>query len=175
MASALERALNQFMEAEVRKTILRLLAQHRKMTIATLRSDGWPQATTVGYGNEGLTIYFLCGPDSQKAANLARDSRVSLTIDDDTGQVMAIEGLSMAARAEVVTDPSEAAKALRLMMQRYPAQDVPLPMPNAADVRIFRVTPTVISVLDYSKGFGHTDLVTAGEIPCPVEAFHPGG
>lgn len=81
----------------------------------------------------------------------------------------------MAARAEVVTDPSESAKALRLMMQRYPAQDVPLPMPNAADVRIFRVTPTVISVLDYSKGFGHTDLVTAGEIPCPVEACHPGG
>lgn len=28
------------------------------------------------------------------------------------------------------------------------------------DVRIFRVTPTVISVLDYSQGFGHTDLVT---------------
>ena len=27
-------------------------------------------------------------------------------------------------------------------------------------VRIFRVTPTVISVLDYSKGFTHTDLVT---------------
>src|SRR6516165_9281211 len=160
MASALERALNQFMEAEVRKTILRLLAQHRKMTIATLRSDGWPQATTVGYGNEGLTIYFLCGPDSQKAANLERDDRVSLTIDDDTGQVMAIEGLSMAARARVVTDPSEAEKALRLMIQRYPPQEIPLPMPNAAELRIFRVTPTVISVLDYSRGFGHTDLVT---------------
>ncbi|TIV96017.1 MAG: pyridoxamine 5'-phosphate oxidase family protein, partial [Mesorhizobium sp.] len=25
---------------------------------------------------------------------------------------------------------------------------------------ILRVMPTVISVLDYSKGFGHTDLVT---------------
>jgi PPOX class probable F420-dependent enzyme len=139
--------------------VLALLAQHRKMTIATLRPDGWPQATTVGYGNVGLTIYFLCGPDSQKAANLARDSRVSLTIDDDTGQVMAIEGLSMAARAEAVTDPDEAEKALQLMIARYPPQDVPLPMPNAAELRIFRVTPTVISVLDYSKGFGHTELV----------------
>jgi hypothetical protein len=26
-------------------------------------------------------------------------------------------------------------------------------------VRIFRVTPVVISVLDYSRGFGHTDLI----------------
>ena len=148
------------MDDTIRKKILALLAKHRKMTIATLRPDGWPQATTVGYGNEGLRIYFLCGPDSQKAANLAHDNRVSLTIDDDTGQVMAIDGLSMAARAEVVTDPIEAEKALQLMIERYPQQDVPLPMPNAADLRIFRVTPTVISVLDYSKGFGHTDLVT---------------
>lgn len=148
------------MDEAIRNKTLALLAHHRKMTIATLRPDGWPQATTVGYGNEDLTIYFLCGPDSQKAANLARDGRVSLTIDDDTGQVMAIEGLSMAAHAQVVLDPSEAEKALRLMMQRYPPQEVPLPMPNAAAVRVFRVTPTVISVLDYSKGFGHTDLVT---------------
>ena len=66
----------------------------------------------------------------------------------------------MAARAQVVTDPNEAQKALKLLIQRYPPQDVALPMPNAADVRIFRLEPTVISVLDYSKGFGHTDLVT---------------
>jgi len=148
------------MDGAIRKKVLDLLAQHRKMTIATLRPDGWPQATTVGYGNEGLTIYFLCGPDSQKAANLARDNRVSLTIDDDTWQVMSIEGLSMAARAEVVTDPTEAERALQLMIERYPPQKEALPTPNVADLRIFRVTPTVISVLDYSKGFGHTELVT---------------
>jgi nitroimidazol reductase NimA-like FMN-containing flavoprotein (pyridoxamine 5'-phosphate oxidase superfamily) len=147
------------MDAVIKEKVLGLLAKHRKMTIATLRPDGWPQATTVGYGNEGLTLYFLCGHDSQKAANLARDNRVSLTIDDDTGQVMSIEGLSMAARAERIADPTEAEKAMRLMMQRYPPQEVPLPIPNAADVCIFRVAPTVISLLDYSKGFGHTDLV----------------
>jgi nitroimidazol reductase NimA-like FMN-containing flavoprotein (pyridoxamine 5'-phosphate oxidase superfamily) len=149
------------MEQEIRTKILRILEQHRIMTIATLRPDGWPQATTVGYANEGLTLYFLCGPDSQKAANLALDDRVSLTIDHDTPQVMEITGLSMAARAQLVVDPAEAEKTLRLLMLKYPQQDsIPLPMPTPADVRIFRVTPTVISVLDYSKGFAHTDLVT---------------
>ena len=149
------------MDEEIRQKILTLLDQHRIMTIATLRPDGWPQATTVGYGNDGLTLYFLCGPESQKAANLARDDRVSLTIDHDTPQVMDITGLSMAARATVVVDPTEGEKALRLLMQKYPPQDsLPLAIPTPADVRIFRVTPTVISVLDYSKGFGHTDLVT---------------
>jgi len=149
------------MDEEIRRKILTLLDQHRIMTIATLRPDGWPQATTVGYANEGFTIYFLCGPDSQKARNLAQDNRVSLTIDHDTPQVMEISGLSMAARAHAVVDSTEAAKALRLLMQKYPQQDsIPLRMPSPKDVRIFRVTPMVISVLDYSKGFAHTDLVT---------------
>jgi nitroimidazol reductase NimA-like FMN-containing flavoprotein (pyridoxamine 5'-phosphate oxidase superfamily) len=149
------------MDEQIRNQILGLLDEHRIMTLATLRPDGWPQATTVGYANEGLTLYFLCGLDSQKAANLALDDRVSLTIDHDTPQVMEITGLSMAARAQVVVDPAEQEKVLRLLMLKYPQQSsMPLPMPKPTDVRIFRVTPTVISVLDYSKGFAHTDLVT---------------
>lgn len=149
------------MNEEIRRKILKLLDQHRIMTIATLRADGWPQATTVGYASEGLTLYFACGHESQKSANLARDDRVSLTIDHDAPDVMKITGLSMAARAKVVTDVAEAEKAFRLFMQKYPElASLPIPMPKPADLRIFRVTPVVISVLDYSKGFGHTDLVT---------------
>src|SRR4051812_14268924 len=126
------------------------------MTIATLRPDGWPQATTVGYVNEGLDLWFLCGLESQKASNLARDNRVSLTIDHDTPDLMAITGLSMAARAELVTDRAEAEKVLRLLPLKYrDAPPVPFEMPKPGDVRIYRLTPVVISVLDYSKGFGH--------------------
>lgn len=149
------------MDEAIRKKILALLDAHRIMTIATLRPDGWPQATTVGYVSEGLTLYFLCGRDSQKAVNLALDDRVSLTIDHDTPQVMEITGLSMAAHAQAVDDRAEAEKVLRMLPLKYPEQEsLPVAMPTPEDVRIFRVTPTVISVLDYSKGFGHTDLVT---------------
>ena len=148
------------MDQTLRNKILALLGEHRIMTIATLRPDGWPQATTVGYAYDGLTLYFLCGRDSQKAANLACDDRVSLTIDHDTDQVMEIAGLSMAAHARLVDDRGEAERAIGLLMARYPEQkSFPLPMPSPDEVRIFRVTPIVISVLDYSKGFAHTDLV----------------
>ena len=44
------------MDEAIRNKILTLLDQHRIMTIATLRPDGWPQATTVGYANEGLVF-----------------------------------------------------------------------------------------------------------------------
>ena len=148
------------MDEEIRRKILTLLDQHRIMTVATLRPDGWPQATTVGYANKGLTLYFLCGLDSQKAANLARDDRVSLAIDHDTSDIMAISGLSMAGHAQAVTDLAEAGRVMQMLVRKYPEQtSLPGPMPSPEEVRIFRVTPTVISVLDYSKGFGHTDLV----------------
>lgn len=150
------------MDELLKEKVLRLLDEHRIMTVATLRPDGWPQATTVGYASRGLDIYFLCGRDSQKAANLARDDRVSVTIDHDTPQVMAITGLSMAARAQRVTDPREGEEVIGMLLRKYPQQDAPMPieMPKPQDVAIFRLVPEVISVLDYSQGFGHTDLVT---------------
>lgn len=154
------------MESALESKILALLDQHRIMTVATLRPDGWPQATTVGYVNDGLAVYFLCGLDSQKAANLARDDRLSLTIDHDTSDLMAIAGLSMAAHGERVTDRAEAERALALLPRKYPEPTGPLPfpMPTPDDVAIFRIVPKVISVLDYSKGFGHTDLVTCEDV-----------
>jgi len=149
------------MQQRIKQKILSLLDQHRIMTIATLRPDGWPQATTVGYVSDGLTLYFLCGLDSQKARNLARDDRVSLTINDDTSDLMAITGLSMAGHARAVEDRTEAEKVLAMLPLKYPdSAPLPMPMPRPEDVRLIRVTPTVISVLDYAKGFGHTDLVT---------------
>jgi len=74
---------------------------------------------------------------------------------------MAITGLSMAAHARLVENREEAEKVLRMLPLKYPEQiSLPVPMPTPDDIRIFRLTPTVISLLDYSKGFGHTDLVT---------------
>lgn len=149
------------MDATTRQRILDVLDANRIMTIATLRPDGWPQATTVGYVNDGLTFWFLCGRDSQKAANLARDNRVSVTINGDPSDIMAITGLSMAARAIPVSDRAEAEKALRLMPTKYPDQKaLPVAMPTPDEVSLFRIEPSVISVLDYTQGFGHSDLVT---------------
>lgn len=151
------------MDDLMKQKILSLLEGHRIMTIATLRPDGWPQATTVGYVNEGLTLWFLCGLESQKARNLAQDNRVSITIDHDTPDMMSITGLSMAARAYRVSDRTEAEKVIGMLPLKYPdapASTAQMKMPTPEEVALFRVVPEIISVLDYTKGFAHTDLVT---------------
>jgi len=150
------------MEQTTERTITQFLDTHRIMSLATLRPDGWPQATTVGYVNEGLSIYFLCGLESQKAHNLAHDDRVSLTINDDPEDVMQITGLSLSGHAATVASPEDAARLIAMMPPRYPdSPPLPMPMPTPDQIHIFRVTPSFISVLDYRKGFGHADFVTA--------------
>jgi hypothetical protein len=83
-----------------------------------------------------------------------------MTIDHDVTEPMAIEGLSMAARAYPVEDPAETAKALDMLGRKYP-EYAAFPMPKPEEIMVFRVVPEVISVLDYTKGFGHADLVLA--------------
>lgn len=146
------------MDGPSEQKILELLDQHRIMTVATNRPDGWPQATTVGYVHEGLTLYFLCSPHSQKAKNLARDSRISLTIDHDAVAPTAITGLSMAAQARAVPDPTEKERILNKLRARYP-EYAALPMPKLQDIQIFQVVPKVICILDYTKAFGHNEVI----------------
>jgi nitroimidazol reductase NimA-like FMN-containing flavoprotein (pyridoxamine 5'-phosphate oxidase superfamily) len=128
------------------------------MTIATNREDGWPQATMVAYGNDGLVIYCLISRDSQKCANIKRDPRVSLAIAKDYPQPLQIKGLSIAARAVVVEDEGERLHAGAILLRRYPEYKV-MPPPDPAAVPMLRITPEIVSILDYTRGFGHADLV----------------
>jgi nitroimidazol reductase NimA-like FMN-containing flavoprotein (pyridoxamine 5'-phosphate oxidase superfamily) len=71
------------MNNDLRNLAVRLLDEHRIMTIAMNRRDGWPQATVVGYANDGLTIYCFVSRLSQKFVNIMRDNRVSIAIAGD--------------------------------------------------------------------------------------------
>jgi nitroimidazol reductase NimA-like FMN-containing flavoprotein (pyridoxamine 5'-phosphate oxidase superfamily) len=146
------------MKPTLKTLILKLLKRHDNMSFATVRADGYPQATTVGYANDGLDLYFCCDRLCQKVRNLRRSDKVSLTIDHDTRNWARIKGLSMGARARVLSKPGEVARAFELLARKFPDMRK-VSKKDLADTAFVKVTPKVISVLDYSKGFGHTDLV----------------
>lgn len=146
------------MEKALRDQIISIIDDVNDMTIATVRQDGFPQATTVSYMNEGLTIYFMTGADSQKAQNIEQNNRVSLTINRDYRNWDEIESLSMGALAFAIDDPSEQQRVGALMLEKFPQAAQIEPTPDI-DLRIFKIAPKVISVLDYEKGFGYTKSV----------------
>jgi hypothetical protein len=47
-------------------------------------------------------------------------------------------------------------------MKRFPEYRV-LPKPNPKEIALVRATPEIVSVIDYEKGFGHSDLVRVTE------------
>jgi nitroimidazol reductase NimA-like FMN-containing flavoprotein (pyridoxamine 5'-phosphate oxidase superfamily) len=157
---------------EKKLLILRLLDKHRVMALATNRPDGWPQVTQVGYVNDGFLLYCFIARNSQKHANILLDPRISASIGSDAPRPLDIEGLSLAGRAAIVADQSEFAYASRLRLKRYPEYAVPPPAvprqddgariasrPPSDGVILLRIAPELFSVLDYSRGFGHSDLI----------------
>jgi nitroimidazol reductase NimA-like FMN-containing flavoprotein (pyridoxamine 5'-phosphate oxidase superfamily) len=157
-----------------RGLITRILGEHRLMTIATNRPDGWPQATTVGYVNEGLLLYCFIGRTSQKYMNITRDRRVSITIAGESADASGIKGLSLAGLADAVQDRQDYMKFWHLFQNRCPGFGS-WPEPNPAMAPLLRITPVVISVVDYSKGFGHSELVTVSNADLRPHAAYATG
>ena len=136
-----------------------ILEQYRLMAIATLRADGWPQATMVSYANDGLLLYFVVSRTSQKYANIVRDSRVSIVVGRDFEDPSQIRALSIAANASEVRDPAQRERAIDLILERHPAL-AGLPRPDTKYSAVMRAYCSIVTILDYSKGFGHADLLT---------------
>lgn len=152
------------MDAQLKKEALRILEEGHDMTLATVREDGGPQATTVSYASDGMAIYFGCGAQSQKARNLAHESRVSLTVDLPYANWGEIRGLSISGKARRLTRPDEVAHAGELFMKKFSPEIAQYMTADTGDVALFEIRPDFVSVLDYRKGFGHTDLVTGAEL-----------
>ena len=136
-----------------------ILTENRLMAVATLRPDGWPQTTMVSYANEDILIYFVVSRQSQKYANIERDDRVSLVVGRDFHDPASIRAVSIAARTSEVRDPKQRERAIRLLLDRHPGL-LRLERPGAGHSAVMRANPEIITILDYSKGFGHSDLLT---------------
>ncbi|TFW23131.1 pyridoxamine 5'-phosphate oxidase family protein [Duganella callida] len=145
----------------VHARMLDILRQGRDLTLATIRPDGYPQATTVSYVHEDLTLYAGIGLDSQKAHNIQHNHKVSATINLDYTDWNQIRGLSLGGKADFVRNAAEIDHISRALLGKFPQARTfvqGMPALRAQGLLFLRITPTVISLLDYSQGFGHTEL-----------------
>lgn len=149
-------------EALMEDQAIRILDAHRVMAVSTIRSDGWPQTTIVGYANEGWDVYFMIFRSSQKFANIAHDDRVSIAISRETDSLGDIKAVYAGARATEVTDAKERERAWSLLLERHPNLSDFGP-PDLTDAALMRAKCKFVSTLDYSKGIGHCESLTVGE------------
>lgn len=149
------------MTEEQHAEILAILHQARDLTVATTREDGFPQATVVGFVADGVFPVFGCSAKAQKARNMARDARVSCTVTLPYEDWSEIRAISLGGIAERIADEDSRGRIGGMMMQKYPQISAIAPggLRALGDVALFRVKPQVISLIDYRKGFGHTEHI----------------
>jgi PPOX class probable F420-dependent enzyme len=164
------------MDPQLRSFVQSVLEQQRDLTLATIRPDGYPQANTVSYASDGLRAYFATGRDSQKARNLRQCPKASIVVDCPYEESGSPKGLSMDGTATVLPDESDECRhAMQALRRKFPDADDMAPRPEPRSIVFVEFVPNVISVLDYSKGLVHTDLVpldTLDVTNAPTTSMH---
>jgi hypothetical protein len=136
-----------------------ILASANDMTIATLRADGAPHATTVSFASDGLVLFAAIAIDSHKAHDIRKDGRVSLTINAPFTSWNEIQGLSIDGAASMIDWPRGQEVASALLLKKLPAYATlvgPSPCVPWPGMLFIRIVPTALTLLDYTKRFGHS-------------------
>ena len=148
------------MKAGQKAEIMEILDGAQYITLATVRKDGYPQATTLSFVHDGLKIYFGCDLESQKVRNIKHRDKISLTANLPYTSWTEIRGLSLGGRAHVVERQAEIRRVFEAMASRFPQLDEYITEDSTPpQMGIVRIDPEIISLLDYRKGFGHTELI----------------
>lgn len=117
------------------ETVRRMLDGRNFATVATVNPDGAPQSSVVWVKREGDTVLFSITTTRQKARNLARDPRVSISIFDIENPYASVE---IRGTAELI--PDEARRLPRELSHKYLGVDPPPAEPGEVRL-IVRVTP----------------------------------
>ncbi|MFF7725214.1 PPOX class F420-dependent oxidoreductase [Streptomyces sp. NPDC008001] len=117
----------------------RLLDGRNFATVATLNRDGGPQTSVVWIARDGDAVLFSTTAGRQKARNLTRDPRVSLTV-YDTGNPY--HSVDIRGTAELIEDPEKSLP--RELSQKYLGEEPPAE-PDDVLRLIVRVTPQRVS------------------------------
>lgn len=140
---------------------VKILDDHRLMAISTIRPDGWPQTTIVGFVNDGLSLYFVILKSSQKLENIKRENRVSVAVGREPASLLEAKAVYAGARAAEVVDEGERERAWALLTRRH-TNLAPYDIPDPEVSAMMRADCLHVSVVDYTKGAGHTEAFDIG-------------
>lgn len=137
----------------------RILSSTQELTLASVRADGSPHASTLNFASDGLTIYAAISLDCEKAHEISRDDRVGLTVNLPYANWSAIQGLSIHGRALFVSGQDELIFVAALLRKKLPAYDSIIARPDILPwpgMLFLRIVPQHLALIDYTVYYGHT-------------------
>ena len=130
------------------------------MTLATSAGDV-PWAATVFFASDDLRLYFFSAPESRHCQNLAVNSTVAVTVQEDYKDWRKIKGIQLEGRVMLVDGMIEKAKALAIYGLKYPEVIKLFTDPSSGvfhqaflKVKFYCVVPERLFFIDNEQGFG---------------------
>ena len=157
------------MADELKGQILDYLRSHNTMTLATCAGDA-PWAATVFFASDDLQLYFFSAPDSRHSQNLALNSKVAVTIQEDYHDWREIKGIQLEGQVALVDGVLEKAKAMAVYARKYPGVIKLFTDPGSGvfykaflKVKFYCVIPDKVLFIDNQQGFGKRQEVTLSD------------
>ncbi len=143
------------MDDAKKKEAISYLSRHLYGNLATISAENQqqPHASTIAYFNDGLSLYFATSAKTEKVKNIAKNPKVSLTIDEDESDWSKITGLQIEGEAEIMS-AEKVANIVPRFLEKFPYAKT---LPPNPDSRFVRIVPKKVWLIDYRKAFGHRD------------------
>ena len=152
----------------LKQQVVDYLKSHNTMTLATCAVD-IPWAATVFFASDGFKLYFFSAPESRHCQNLAANSRVAVTIQEDYKDWRRIKGIQLEGRVELVDGVLEKAKAMAVYAIKYPDVIKLFTDPSSGvfhkaflKVKFYCVVPEKLFFIDNEQGFGKRQELSIG-------------
>jgi uncharacterized protein YhbP (UPF0306 family) len=148
------------MSERLQTAVLDYLAAHNVVTVATQGAEGlW--AAAVFYVNEGFNLYFLSAPHTRHSRNLAGNTAVAATIQEDYQEWTAIKGIQLEGHCTLLGGPEREGAIVRYAAKFPIIADTAPPQVAQAMNKIgwYKIVPARLYFIDNSLGLGHRDLV----------------
>ena len=142
-----------------RAEVAAFLKRHTTLSMATVDHEGWAQNANVFYVNDdALNLFWVSGEKSRHSQNLARVSRVAVTVYHETWDWRDIHGVQIEGLARRLMDPDETDRAWALFRDKFPftAEFTD----QIARSAFYTLKPQWIRLIDNSKYFGHREEFT---------------
>jgi len=132
------------------------LNSHNVLSLATC-ADEQPWVAPVFYAQFEGKLLFLSAAHTRHCQNIAANSSVAGSIQEDYSDWMQIKGIQLEGRASLIND-SKLQSAISKYSQKFPVvgKDAPPAIANALDrISWFEISIIQLFFIDNSKGLGH--------------------
>ncbi len=116
--------------------------------LSTNGRDGYPHTVPLGYFRRGEDVFL--GARGQRVANVRRDPRVSVLVEDGV-EIAELRGVLIRGDAEVIDDPAEVLELSREGMRQRGTPEADLPTEVRAGSAYIRVRPRTLTSWDNTR------------------------